>query len=359
MLFRSRQVRWLRFWRVRYLLVVPAFVAWTVIYFLADNPRLDPLSAAVTPLWHDLLTGNARYHLYFLLVTMQLYLVFPLVRWLLRRTEGHHGALLGAAAVYQVALSLLVQHQVSAPFPVGGFLHSPSEWLPSYVLYVIAGALAGWHFERLAAFTRRHARTAWLLAVAAAAAGVGTYCAEHLAGRQTPVVASTVWQPVVIVETFGFAWGLLAAGLRWSDRGAKGRRLAAAGADCSFGIYLAHPLILQGMQIVARHAGVQEPVTHAPPPVELAVLLGLCVPIVYGISWVVAYGLRRTPLSLVLTGRRMKTIPAMPRVRWVAVGVTLLCVAIMGTGLQIARGDASASARTSSARTSKIGRAHV
>jgi poly(3-hydroxybutyrate) depolymerase/peptidoglycan/LPS O-acetylase OafA/YrhL len=344
----GRRIRWLRFWRLRYLLVVPAYVIWTLIYFLADNPRLSPLSAVAAALWHDLLTGDARYHLYFLLVTMQLYLVFPLVRWLLRQTEGHHGVLLAVAIVYQFALTAAIQHHVSAPFPLGGWLHAPSEWLPSYVLYVIAGALAGWHFERLAAFTRRHARTAWLLAAAAACAGVGTYCAEHLAGRQSPGVASTVFQPVVVVETFGFAWGLLAAGLRWGDRGAKGRRIAAAGADCSFGIYLVHPLVLQGMLILARHARAQQPVIHAPAPVELAVLLGICVPVVYGISWALAYVLRRTPLSLVLTGRPMRSTPKVPGLRWVVAGVVLLCLGIMGVGLQVAHSDAST--RTGSAR---------
>ena len=37
-----------------------------------------------------LVTGTASYHLYFLLVSMQLYLVFPLLRRLLRATAGRH-----------------------------------------------------------------------------------------------------------------------------------------------------------------------------------------------------------------------------------------------------------------------------
>jgi poly(3-hydroxybutyrate) depolymerase/peptidoglycan/LPS O-acetylase OafA/YrhL len=337
----DRQVHWPRFWRTRYLLVIPAYVVWTLIYFLADTPPLHPLSAARHILWHDLITGNARYHLYFLLVTMQLYLVFPLIRWLLRKTEGHHGMVLAIAAIYQLALTVAIQHHVTGPGAIGGWLRAPSEWLPSYVLYVVAGALAGWHFERLAAFTRRHTRAAALVTVTAACAGAGTYCAQLLASRQAPVTASMVFQPVVVVETFGFAWGLLAAGLRWSDRGAKGRRLAAAGADCSFGIYLAHPLILQGIVLLARHAGVQQPVLHAPAPIEAALLLGVCVPAVYAISWVLAYGLRRTPLSLVLTGRHMRRTRTLPGLRWVAVGVTLVCAGLIGAGLQMAHSSAS------------------
>ena len=171
------------------------------------------------------------------------------------------------------------------------------------------GALAGWHFERLAAFTRRHVRAAGLVAVAGLCVGVGTYCLERLVGGESPNSASAVFQPVVVVETLAYGWGLLALGLRWSDAGAPRRRLAASGADYSFGIYLAHPLVLQGLLLLAQHTGVLAAVRRAPAVVELVVLLGICVPVVYAASWALVFVLRRTLLSLVLTGRPSTTRP--------------------------------------------------
>jgi poly(3-hydroxybutyrate) depolymerase/peptidoglycan/LPS O-acetylase OafA/YrhL len=326
------RVRWLPFWRRRYLLVIPAYVAWSLIYFLADGSRLDPLSAATSAFGHDLLTGNARYHMYFLLVTMQVYLAFPVVRWLLRRTQGHHRALFVAACAYQLALTLALRHHLGAPGPIGAWLRSPSPWLQSYVLYVIGGGLAAWHFEHLAAFTRRHTRAAMIVMAAGVCAGVGTYCGEHLILGEAPSAASGVFQPVVIVETFAYAWGLLAVGLRWADAGARHRRLISAGADCSFGIYLAHPLVLQGLMMLAGHFGVLSAIRHAPAAAEVAALLGVGVPVVYGVSWVLSFLLRRSPLSLVLTGREMVR-SAVPGTRWVLLGAALLCALIMGTGL--------------------------
>jgi hypothetical protein len=44
-------------------------------------------------------------------------------------------------------------------------------------------------------------------------------------------------------------------------------------------------------------------VRRAPAVVELIVLLGICVPVVYAASWALAFVLRRTPLSLLFTGR--------------------------------------------------------
>jgi poly(3-hydroxybutyrate) depolymerase/peptidoglycan/LPS O-acetylase OafA/YrhL len=326
------RVRWLAFWRRRYLLVVPAYIAWTLIYFLADGRKLHPLSVAAATFGHDLETGNARYHLYFLLVSMQVYLVFPVVRWLLRRTQGHHRALFVAACAYQLALTLALRHHLNGPGLIGTWLRGPSPWLPSYLLYIIGGGLVAWHFETLAAFTRRHTRAAMMVMAAGVCAGVGAYC-EHLIVGETPSVASAVFQPVVILETFAFAWGLLAVGLRWADAGARHRRLMSAGADCSFGIYLAHPLVLQGLLILAGHAGVLSAVRHAPAAAEVAALLGICVPVVYGVSWVLAFLLRRSPLSLMLTGREMVRSAVVPATRRVLTGAALLCAVIMGAGL--------------------------
>ena len=54
-----------------------------------------------------------------------------------------------------------------------------------------------------------------------------------------------------MVEAVAFGWALLAGGLMWGDRGAPHRKFFAAGSASSFGIYLAHPLVLQGLLAIA------------------------------------------------------------------------------------------------------------
>jgi peptidoglycan/LPS O-acetylase OafA/YrhL len=298
------QVRWLRFWRRRYWLVVPAYVAWTLIYYAADGPGRGSFPGA---LWHDLLHAGARYHLYFLLVTMQVYALFPVLRWVLRKTAGHHVALFAAACGYQLALTAMLQHYPVGSGPVVGWLNAAGSgiWLESYVLYVVGGALAGWHFDRICEFTRRYARASIVALVTGfgVVAGVGTYLAEIYLGGATPGAASAVFQPVVVVEALAFGWALLAAGLIWSDAGAPHRKFFAAGSASSFGIYLAHPLVLQGLLAAASASGVLAAIRGATAALEVLALLGAAVPIVYGLSWVIASTARRTPLSLVLTGR--------------------------------------------------------
>jgi peptidoglycan/LPS O-acetylase OafA/YrhL len=309
---RSR-LRTVRFWRRRYWLVLPAYVTWSAIYYAFDGAGRGPFPSAFL---HDLLTADARYHLYFLLVSMQMYLLFPAFRWVLRKTEGYHLWLLAAACAYQIWLTCALHYHVGRIAALVPWLNGAGQgyWLESYVLYVVAGAIAGWHFEELCAVTRRllgGVGRITLLAALGVTAGIGVYLAEIYAFGATPGNASAVFQPVVIVEAMAFGLALLAGGLLWSDRGAAGRKFFAAGSASSFGIYLAHPLVLQGLLAITGAGvtggvvagGLLGAVQHLPSVLELLVLLFVAVPVIYSVAWVMSSAARRTPASLPLTGR--------------------------------------------------------
>jgi peptidoglycan/LPS O-acetylase OafA/YrhL len=301
------KVGWLRFWRRRYWLVVPAYVTWSLIYYAADGHWPGTLPAAAAAFGRDLLTAGARYHLYFLLVTMQVYLLFPVLRWVLRKTAGQHRALFIAVCAYQLALTAALRYHWFSAGLLADWLRGAGSgiWAESYLLYIVGGAIAGWHFEELCAFTREHARAASVTLAAAfgVAAGVGAYLAQYYLGGATPAAASAVFQPVVVIEALCFGWALLAGGLLWADGGAPHRKFFAAGSANSFGIYLAHPLVLQGLLALAATTGVLAAVRNAPAAVEVLALLCVFVPLVYAASWMIASLARRTPLSLALTGR--------------------------------------------------------
>jgi poly(3-hydroxybutyrate) depolymerase/surface polysaccharide O-acyltransferase-like enzyme len=306
-----------RFWRRRFWLVVPAYITWSAIYYAADGRGRGAFPGAFL---NDLANAGARYHLYFLLVSMQIYLLLPLIRWVLKKTERYHAWLFGIALAYQAWLTVGLHYKVgrSGNGVIAQFLNGAGQgyWIDTYVLYVVAGALAGWHFERLCAFTRRHLRSGWrvaLVAAAGVAAGIGVYLVEIEVFGATPNNASAVFQPVVIFEALAFGWALLGAGLLWSERGAPGRKFAAAGSASSFGIYLAHPLVLQVLLLIAGShyfgangglIGWLHRLQHS--SLEVLILLFIAVPLIYAISWVIASAVRRTPVSLLLTGREWK-----------------------------------------------------
>ena len=313
--YRSKPVRPLSFWRRRFLYVGLPYLAWSLIYFLADSPDLNPLGPALQTFADTVLHATARYHLYFLLVSMQIYLVFPLIRALLKATRRHHLILLAVAGACQILFYLAVQENWSVG-PFTWLLRPPDAWLTSYLGFVIAGGVGAWHAQALADWTRK--RMSWVFTAAAATivAGLAVYFGEVFLGGQNPLVASDVFQPVVVIESVGVAWAFLALGLRWQDRGRRAGRLIHAGADASFGIYLAHPLLIQGLFMLTSAVGVTA-LAQRDPTVAVLVEMVVFVPLLYLASGLLAAGFRRTPFSLLLAGRarlRPRPVPVTDRI---------------------------------------------
>lgn len=307
-----KKVRWPRFWQRRYLFVVVPYVVWTVLYFFADGAPF--LGATFV---QQLLTGTARYHLYFLLVSMQIYLVFPLIRALLRATAGRHGLLLALSAVFQLTFAYAVQHQWDLG-PLSGWVRAPDALLPSYLGYVLVGSIAAWHRDALVGWTREHVRLVFGGAATVVALSIVVYLVQVWGGGQTPLQASVVFQPVVAVESAAIAWTFLAAGLLWQESGRFGEKLVTAGSDASFGVYLLHPLLLQGALLGATSIRLVDVAQTVPNAVVLAVLVLVFLPLLYLVSGLVTAAVRHTPVSLALTGRAWsrrvrQTVPAQSR----------------------------------------------
>lgn len=160
------------FWRRRAPLVLAPYVLWTVIYFVADGPSRSP-AAAAGRLAVDLLSGGARYHLYFVLLTLQLYLVFPWVRpWVARRAE-HPARLVAASAALQLAFTAIAHYRLPVPPPLSWLTTHPGTWLPSYQLYVVLGVLVGLRSADAARWCAGHLRA---LSAAAGVTAGGPCC---------------------------------------------------------------------------------------------------------------------------------------------------------------------------------------
>jgi peptidoglycan/LPS O-acetylase OafA/YrhL len=320
--WRSRTLRLGAFYARRYWLVVLPYVAWTLVYFVFDGELGGPAGATLRRLAETLATGSARYHLYFLLVTMQIYLVFPLLLWLVRATRGHHRLLFGGSLAAQLAFTAAVHARVALPGVLGAWASQPDIPLPSYQLYIIAGALAADHLEELTSVARRYPVALILGCLAVLLVAVESYLREVHAGL-SPFDASQIFQPVVVVESLAAFGGLFALGVRWADRRRPSPldRLVSEGSRRSFGVFLAHPLVLQGLLWLGSLSGLLALLQRTPTGVALAVGLAVVVPLVLAASWALVGWALRSPLTLPLTGRpRALAVSGAGRVRRAASG---------------------------------------
>ena len=225
--------------------VLPAYLLWSAIYMMADAAYYGAPPSVVT-IAKNLALGISSYHLYFVVVILQMYVMY----WFLRGWLHTHAGLATCVAI-------TVLSQVTFPFIasqtgdsaiISALLQSaanPLRWLAYFAFGV-------WLAPRVGAFTAQAERNhrCWVLM---AVIGAGTVLVDSASAvpQGVPIAqATTSMRPLVIAYSLAVmisGWGLKARG---GFLTATIRRLSGA----SFLIYLAHPLFLQAFWAASRFA---------------------------------------------------------------------------------------------------------
>jgi peptidoglycan/LPS O-acetylase OafA/YrhL len=287
-----------RFYRRRIVSVLIPYACWTLIYFcyLLPAAHYPSLAAALDHL--AVMAATGYFQLYFLIVIMQFYLVFPLVLVLLRRTRGHHGLVIAGAAAVQAGLAIAM-HWRLLPAPL---LEYEQRDALSYLLYLAGGSVVAFHLDQVHGWVVRHARLIIALTVAAALAAEGIYFLARDGVTSGLGSGSDPFQPSVIPFNIGaitcaYLAGVALAGPRRSRRV---RALVRAGSDGAYGIYLSQMLFITALTWL----GWGKLAATVPWPL----LCAATVAIVFACAVALTGLLARTPLAVPLTGR--------PRVPW-------------------------------------------
>ena len=293
-----------QFWRRRFPLVAAPYVAWILIYWLQAGPW--PLGPALRQLGVNLMMG--WFHLYFLLVTMQLYAIFPLLAWLIRRTRRHHMALLAASAGLQIGFTGLIQYGWSLiPSAILPWFANAQNEFTSYQFYFVLGGVVAAHLPEILSWIRRNQARVLLGALAAVLIAEGWYALNMVLG-QGPDQASGFFQPATILPVLGGVVSLFLLGDWLAHRFPFNGRLWGAiqfASRSSFGVYLGHMVWLQLLLLPA--VGSSLGVSALPSPLRTLVTIGL----VLSSTLAMVALLQRTPLSELLTGR--PRLPSPPR----------------------------------------------
>jgi peptidoglycan/LPS O-acetylase OafA/YrhL len=286
------------YWR-RFISVGVPYLCWTLIYFFYLMPTAHYHGTASA--LHGLATmaETGYYQLYFLMVIMQFYVVFPLVAILLRWTKGHHGLVIAAAALAQVAIAVLTHWRLLPPLMEK---YSQQDGL-SYLLYLVGGCVVACHLGQVDAWVRRHARLVLTLTAVAALAAEGIYFLAHYGVTTVLGSTSDPFQPSVIPFNIGaIACGYLAGiALVRPGRSRFTKTVVRMGSDNAYGIYLSHLLVINALiWLDWGHLG-----SVLPWPVlcllTVGIIIACCVPLTALLA--------RTPLAVPLTGRKRVSWP--------------------------------------------------
>jgi peptidoglycan/LPS O-acetylase OafA/YrhL len=295
--YRHKPVPMRKFWPRRFLLVGVPYLVWSAIYVLIDffeHPS-GGVGHLLTTYLVDVITGNAWYHMYFLLVTMQVYLLLPLIQWFVRITRKHHWTLLAISFVVELVIMALYMYWPSTVHWLG--VYSNAVFL-SYQFFILLGAVGADHATEFLAWVRSHRGVIAVIAVLSGLFMLGVFVCGVLIFGFSQYHAGTPMQPAIVVWSVGIGLGFLALGTKWADTRRPDSLIAKAvdyGSDRSFGIFLSHPLFIWFILWVG---GGWVADTIAKPWLTLVVYVAVVIGAV-----LLTDLLRRTPLSLAFTGR--------------------------------------------------------
>lgn len=249
----------LTFWRKRFFLIAIPYVVWTAAYMLFKGLyyplqgywSVHNLEKTFT---HSITTGY-QYYLYYLFVTMQLYVVFPLLVKGLQKFRQYHLHIFIASFLFQLGLMYLCKFVIphvpldSLP-PVLATLDKYREsFVVTYQFWFVAGGIIACHYDAVVHFIQRHAVALMITLPMSVIAVWGHYFLDRIILHESEGSAQMVVQPIMIPYSLIVTMGILYVGCLWTRQRVHPAwkaltRTVFITSNASFGILLFQPILI-------------------------------------------------------------------------------------------------------------------
>lgn len=238
--YQSRSLVIGTFFKKRILTLALPYMIWTLIYYL-DQLYFSNAVFSVTEYLKHLFWGTAFYHLYFMPIIFQFYLLYPLFHWLLKRINPMiFMSLTIILFVFYLGSSFTLFAQIDMPWPIKPEIPYSDRffmsYLPFYALGLIMGQYYPWVLNHLKMITFVTLPFYFLSEM------------SHLLGRINYFVyqKNSTWQLPLAWELSSFCAIILLISLfSWFRRNGWMSPQINKLSALTFTLYLSHPLILQ------------------------------------------------------------------------------------------------------------------
>ncbi len=225
----TEKVNWIKFVLKKIFKVLSALILWSIVYITFWEPNVE---LSLKKIIGYLCLGNASYHLYFIPLIMQLYLIFPLI-WFATKKISKLKLNQILSFFICITMGLILQSAFTIIFRLSifkTFTHFASI-IFSYTLPVTLGIWIGFNYNTLKSFYNN-----WFIFIVSLLTVFAGYRYVNLEFINYTYTSTLLFSPVY--------WSLIILTLVYLLRYINRSIFLEEISKKSFIIYLAHPLVL-------------------------------------------------------------------------------------------------------------------
>lgn len=257
--YRERKINVRSFYKRRLQNLVIPYAIWTAVYlFISRSSGLVEWSGAAgfIAMWFaNLLNGNAFYHLYYIVVTIQFYLLLPVLLPVFKPERPRRWA---AVILVSGFLLYVLYHHVfelrghsllglvdGTPWAgiTGWVMQYNNRLLFSYLSFYLLGGLAGIYLEQFRDWVVRRQYLIGLGVLLSTGALIGEYLYFYRHLGQDWLLTISVFKPSIYIYSLLVIAAVFRLSLSMARRGTLQGLINILSAN-SLGIYLLHPAVL-------------------------------------------------------------------------------------------------------------------
>ncbi len=299
----NRKHEWLKFERKRFVSAGIPYLAWNfIVMFLSIEAGVGFSMANFKADYIDAVIHGDQFYMYYILIVLQLYLVFPLIVLMFKKFDKYHSWIMGISFVIQMAILIFIKYFLPNIDRTNWWwwFRSYGVNVFTYQFYFLAGAYASIHYKAVTQFINAHIKPiAWLTGILSLGT-VGLFFFDIDFLHLSMAATMSVHQPYMLIYdvfmiAFVFWVGLRFAYWRqhglwpWVDRWVHNV------AKVSFGLYLVQTIPLAMLAFILAQISLP------------AWAMLLCLPIGYAFVIAVAFGISwfcyKVPPFGILIGR--------------------------------------------------------